>query len=497
MFAATAGLVCLLVSWSEASVRISPERVMVRQGENVSLSCSSQQDWFFCLWRHPGGDKECSVQEGGERRTVCGGEERMEVRGTRRHCDLEVRRVSREDGGRYMCMMTQSHSYNTHQLWLHLEVAVPASPNIQLVTMTANMTDNRVEVVEGETLEAVCGGEGGYPAAQYSWRVGDLSINSERINFTGQSIDQTGTNLSCVVAQYNTYTGELLYSSSTTITLIVQPAPLYLGLLAQSSSSLVTLSFVAAVLVTLTFSLLAIFLIRRRKSPPPTLSEESGCTDSPPSPIWTTKCQNKRRELSSETAGAYQQKYLHPLSPSFLMTSTPVRTEHNFVINISRGLEQSFSSEQNQSIGEIAEGNFVSFSSSDLYCVTEDELSGNPSQPGDLEEGQEEDEEAVEEDDLLSSLCEKCRSSYCSNVSSSTLTLTPETPGECSGSNQSDTRTINVDDILSICESVATVETEAGEYDVAISDEIDIDIDTLEDKTNTNVLHSQDNAEYN
>ena len=73
MFAATALVVWLLVASSEGSVRISPELLMVREGENVSLSCSSHQDWFFCLWRHPGGEKECSVQEGGERRTVCGG----------------------------------------------------------------------------------------------------------------------------------------------------------------------------------------------------------------------------------------------------------------------------------------------------------------------------------------------------------------------------------------------------------------------------------------
>ena len=138
----------------------------------------------------------------------------------------------------------------------------------------------------------------------------------------------------------------------------------------------------------------------------------------------------------------------------------------------------------------------MSFSSSDLYCVTEDELIGKPNKSEEQEE-EEQEEDAVEEDDLLRSLCEKCRSSFCSNVSSSTLTLTPESPGECSGSNQSDTKTINVDDILSICESLATLETEDGEYDVAISDEIDIDIDTLEDKTNTNVLHSQDNAECN
>ena len=68
MFAATAGLICLLVSWSGGSVVISPERVMVREGQNVGLSCTSHQAWFFCLWRHPGGEKECSVQEAGERR---------------------------------------------------------------------------------------------------------------------------------------------------------------------------------------------------------------------------------------------------------------------------------------------------------------------------------------------------------------------------------------------------------------------------------------------
>ena len=45
---------------------IKPLAVMVRSGDNVTLHCGSDQDqdWFFCLWRHPAGGKECSVQVG-------------------------------------------------------------------------------------------------------------------------------------------------------------------------------------------------------------------------------------------------------------------------------------------------------------------------------------------------------------------------------------------------------------------------------------------------
>ena len=47
------------------------EDVMVREGERVNLTCATDQDWFFCLWRHPRGVKECSIQEGGGYRSVC------------------------------------------------------------------------------------------------------------------------------------------------------------------------------------------------------------------------------------------------------------------------------------------------------------------------------------------------------------------------------------------------------------------------------------------
>ena len=96
---------------------IEPGQVMVRSGDNVTLRCGSDedQDWFFCLWRHPAGGKECSVQESGERRAVCGGGDdlEMEVIGSSHECDLNLGRVRVEDHGHYMCMLTQADTYHT------------------------------------------------------------------------------------------------------------------------------------------------------------------------------------------------------------------------------------------------------------------------------------------------------------------------------------------------------------------------------------------------
>ena len=42
-----------------------PEVVMVKSGQNVTLHCGTpgvNGEWFFCLWKHPTGGKECSVQ---------------------------------------------------------------------------------------------------------------------------------------------------------------------------------------------------------------------------------------------------------------------------------------------------------------------------------------------------------------------------------------------------------------------------------------------------
>ena len=87
--------------------------------------------------------------------------------------------------------------------------------------------------------------------------------------------------------------------------------------------------------------------------------------------------------------------------------------------------------------------------------------------------------------DILSSLCDNCRTSYCSNISS-TNTLTPSETEE----NEIESSSIlnasslslktldadNEDDDASICESVATVET--------IFDELVIDMDHIMEHKN-------------
>ena len=122
---------------------IEPVRaMMVRAGDNVTMACDEQQEeeWFFCLWRHPSGGKECSVQEAGTRRRVCdhqhlvkyidsvhvyttkpvlqgaaGGQGAvMEVSSaSSRECDLSLRGLGPGDAGYYMCMLTRAETYHT------------------------------------------------------------------------------------------------------------------------------------------------------------------------------------------------------------------------------------------------------------------------------------------------------------------------------------------------------------------------------------------------
>ena len=122
-----------------------------------------------------------------------------------------------------------------------------------------------------------------------------------------------------------------------------------------------------------------------------------------------------------------------------MVTSTPVRlpgpASTSFVFG--GGAETETSGEHSRSIGDIVEGNFVSFSASELYCTGGEETSvtseaalaallgpDNTTQLQPIIESGEDREDHTEEgqEDGAGSLCEQCRSSICST--SSTLTLT-------------------------------------------------------------------------
>ena len=121
-----------LVTWPDVrGLNISPtfagiepvRAMMVRAGDSVTMACDETpgepEEWFFCLWRHPSGGKECSVQEAGTRRRVCdlntGGQgAEMEVSSaSSRECDLSLRGLGPGDAGYYMCMLTRAETYHT------------------------------------------------------------------------------------------------------------------------------------------------------------------------------------------------------------------------------------------------------------------------------------------------------------------------------------------------------------------------------------------------
>ena len=36
---------------------------IIKQGQTVTLTCTTNINWFFCIWRSPGGSKQCAIQQ--------------------------------------------------------------------------------------------------------------------------------------------------------------------------------------------------------------------------------------------------------------------------------------------------------------------------------------------------------------------------------------------------------------------------------------------------
>ena len=247
-------------------------------------------------------------------------------------------------------------------------------------------------------------------------------------------------------------------------------------------------------------------------------SNSSDCSDPGPllTPVWTSNksnlsrksLNNSRKSLSSVSRKSVKNltplktvpdppKYIHPLSPSFMMTSTPVRHEtffdgvnNSFVYNISHQCQDTGynvshqcldTSEHNHSIGDIVDGNFVSFSTSDMYCISNNTEENREKQATTAEDDLIEKIDAKDKE-LLNSLCDNCRTSFCSKTSSSTLTLTEieEKSEECSEEDKNSStlslKTLNAAEEDLSCESVITVETLDEENIIIDIDDDDVDI---------------------
>ena len=167
-----------------AIVSVSPDLV-VREGESVNMSCGADQDWFFCLWKHPSGVKECTIQENGGYRSVCAGLNHINIFGGDRSCSLSVESVSLGDHGTFMCLLNQADVFHTDRKYVNLAVATPAS--LALVRRLGEEEKEEktgvLEVVEGEVVELQCLATGAFPKVEFLWSLpGVERVESQEVN---------------------------------------------------------------------------------------------------------------------------------------------------------------------------------------------------------------------------------------------------------------------------------------------------------------------------
>ena len=150
-------------------VNTNHSKLLIKEGESANISCTSDQPWFFCLWRHPSGTKECSLQEDGEYQSVCKGMENMRVEGEGHTCQLEMNNITVDDHGVYLCLLNQAELFHTDRALVSLEVA---TPTILGLKRTGDEEKTKVlDLMEGETVQLECLGKGGYPAPDFLWNL--------------------------------------------------------------------------------------------------------------------------------------------------------------------------------------------------------------------------------------------------------------------------------------------------------------------------------------
>ena len=173
-------------------IETSEEKVLVKEGGSTSMSCTTDQEWFFCLWRHPNGLKECLIQENNTQHSACSGMDDLDIQGRDKSCSLDVSNVKIEDHGVYMCLLNQADVFHTARSYFQLQVATPAEVWMgrkfnngtiamqQVENTTMMLVENEVydafnedekvlDLMEGEVIELMCEGKNAFPLPQIVW----------------------------------------------------------------------------------------------------------------------------------------------------------------------------------------------------------------------------------------------------------------------------------------------------------------------------------------
>ena len=368
-------------------VQSSPA-MMVKEGSETMLGCKSSQPWFFCLWRPPVGEKECSLQEGGGVRKVCRqGREELEVGGGDSSCSLTIPTITLADHGDFLCLLNQAETFLTARATVKVEVATEASIRVRV----GESEVEKVEAVDGEMVELECEARRAHPAPTLTWVVPGGVLEDAVVEELGRdeahtsklvsrltyraSASHSSSKIQCISNQVDPTSKALLFSSESNITLAIsQAAPLLSPSLSLPGRvGLITAILLAIALVLLTLFLVLVFIVKKKKKK---RVSSSTPLPSPPSskawkvnPIWMTGesrkvVDNLSTQLSHpHTPDAEEDLHctveVHNSSASSSSTSTSS--------NGSSSSSSSTSYEANRSMGDIVAGNFVSFSPTSMY----------------------------------------------------------------------------------------------------------------------------------
>lgn len=132
---------------------LPPDGKIVKRGQEVRLSCQTNQKWFFCLWRGPDGDKQCAIQESAPQ-SVCQNDNRILLRGGINNCDIIIRNARPEDYGAWNCLVNDVVDFESDRASINLEIGIPAT--VEFSPKYGDPPDNVLEVDEGTKSKVCC-----------------------------------------------------------------------------------------------------------------------------------------------------------------------------------------------------------------------------------------------------------------------------------------------------------------------------------------------------
>ena len=127
--------------------------ILFLPGHTVTLSCGTNMQWFFCVWRGPNGNKQCALQQNQESnpQNICeddDGGNRITLKGSRTNCDIELKDVQVSDFGTWQCIVTDDVNFQTDKTKIALEVGQAAN-----VKFSQNFgKDSTLIITEGDSV---------------------------------------------------------------------------------------------------------------------------------------------------------------------------------------------------------------------------------------------------------------------------------------------------------------------------------------------------------